>query len=121
MYTINPQVLYTKRIIPPFPLDWILKLDDVDSAGSFKVALILWYNHCITRSKTFDVTINDFTSFYPSINASVLHHALRKLEKCGLIKLETHIGRSPTITLIMGDWDIHTYKKENILYNMSYE
>ena len=62
------------------------------------VALGLWFKKGLCGSTTFTFKRKEATAFGASIDAT--YDALTNLEAAGLIRVDRHRGRSPTITIL---------------------
>ena len=81
----------------PLPYTWMQRAGQLPGKA-LHVALGLWFKKGVCGSITFTFKPKEATAFGASIDA--VYDALERLEAAGLIRVERHRGRSPTVTIL---------------------
>lgn len=93
----SPETAAGKFIKGPLPLDWFSRAAALPGKA-LNVALALWRMCGLCRSKTFAFKRSAFAVL--NVSPDAMYDALTNLEGAGLIRVERHRGRSPTVTII---------------------
>jgi hypothetical protein len=85
----------------PIPVEWLAKALLINSAPTVGVALVLWYLSGIHKTRTVRLSSIDFGGWEP--NRFQKSRALAQLTTAGLIRVESHPGRAPVVTVLVDD------------------
>ena len=79
------------------PVAWVAASNRCPEHCASKVALLVWFTHCVTRQRTFKIGNTDAEKF--AIKRKVKAAGLKALERAGLISITARSGKSPMVTL----------------------
>lgn len=91
------------NFIPAIPWEWIKKLQAPIGGYTFRVALYIWYQKGVKKSrKDLIISISGINNFF-RIDRKAFNRAIHELESLGMIGVERHTGRSPRVTIEFGE------------------
>ncbi len=81
----------------PIPLNWKCAVDRI-SGNAARLADAMWFRAGVKRATTFQLNLSRLEAF--GLNRFSASRALIALERAGLVSVERHSGRNPTITIL---------------------